>query len=208
MNNQAKVKVWDPFVRFFHWTLVAAFVIAYATEDELITLHVLAGYTILVLLALRIVWGFIGPRYARFSDFVHAPGVVTSYIGTALRLRARRYIGHNPAGGAMIVAMIVSLLLTSISGLAVYGIEEQAGPMAPWVSGWGESWYEFFEEIHEFLANFSILLIVIHVAGVLFESLIHGENLVRAMFDGYKRAADKSDSMQAGSHHSPGETAK
>lgn len=181
------VKVWDPFVRFFHWTLVLAFFIAWLTEDDLLTLHVWAGYTVLGLVLARIAWGFVGPRHARFSDFVRPWPEVRRFLKQTLARRAPRYLGHNPAGGAMIVLMLILLLLISLTGLAVYGIEEAAGPMAG-LAGSPEWLEDGLEEIHEFLANFMLLMVILHVTGVLVESRLHHENLVRAMFTGRKRA--------------------
>ena len=187
---QQEIKVWDIFVRVFHWLLVLTFVIAYLTGEELETLHVYAGYAVLGLLLLRVVWGFIGPQYARFSDFAYRPSEVKAFLKDTLHLRAQRYIGHNPAGGAMILLMIISLLLTSISGLAFYGIEDGAGPLAM-LSGSFAGYQEAFEELHEFFANLTVLLVFVHVAGVVVESLIHHENLAKAMVTGRKRAASE-----------------
>ena len=131
-NDENTVKVWDPFVRIFHWTLVLSFFIAYITEEDFLTIHSFAGYTVLALLLLRIIWGVIGTRHARFSDFTYSPQTIKTFIQDTLYLRAKRYMGHNPAGGAMILLMIISLLITTLTGLAVYGIEEQAGPLANW----------------------------------------------------------------------------
>ena len=180
------IKVWDPLVRVFHWTLVLAFFIAYLTEEDFLTVHSYAGYTVLGLLMFRIVWGLIGTRYARFSDFVYSPETIKQFLKDTLSLKARRYIGHNPAGGAMIVLMIISLVITTVSGLAVYGAEEQLGPMAGWFTS--EFWGEAFEELHEFFANFTLLLVFIHVSGVVVESLIHRENLAKSMVTGLKAA--------------------
>jgi cytochrome b len=186
--NDIPVKVWDPLVRVFHWTLAGAFFIAYLTEDDLLTLHTWAGYTVLGLVLFRILWGFVGTHYARFSSFVFPPGKVWSYVKDTLSLRADRYIGHNPAGGAMIVLLLASLLLTAFTGLVLYGVEESAGPLASLSSSLGHSWGEMFEEVHEFLANFTLVLVLVHLTGVLVESLVHRENLVWAMWTGYKRA--------------------
>lgn len=185
-----EVKVWDPLVRVFHWTLVAGFFTAYLTEghDETLTLHTWAGYTVLGLVLVRLVWGFIGTRHARFSDFVYRPGVVKDYVRDVVKLHPRRYLGHNPAGGLMIVVLILSLLVTTVSGMSLYAVEEQAGPLAGWLGGAGHFWEEVFEGVHEFFANFTLFLVVVHVAGVIVESLLHGENLVRAMITGRKRA--------------------
>lgn len=188
MNSNNKIKVWDPLVRIFHWGLVLAFFIAYITEEEFLLLHIWAGYTVLALVVLRLIWGFIGSHYARFSTFVFTPKVVFAYLKDTLALRAKRFIGHNPAGGAMILMLLVSLILTSFSGLAVYALEHQAGPLAPWLAHSSEVWEEALEEVHEFFANFTVLLVFFHVLGVLIESFLHGENLIRAMWTGYKRA--------------------
>ena len=188
MATANKIKVWDPLVRVFHWGLVGAFSIAYLTEEDFLLLHSWAGYVVFGLIMLRIVWGFFGTRYARFKDFVHSPRVVRRFLKQTLRLRARRYLGHNPAGGAMIVLLLISLLLTTLTGMAVYGAGDNAGPLAAWLSQSGHVWEDVFEGAHEFFANFTLLLVFIHVAGVVVEGLIHRENLVRSMIDGYKRA--------------------
>jgi len=146
-----------------------------------------AGYIVFFAVLIRSVWGLIGTRHARFSDFVTSPKVAFQYVRDTLFLRAKRYIGHNPAGGLMIVAMIVSLLLTTVTGIAVYGAAEQAGPMAGWFAS-HSMWEDVLEEAHEFLSFFTLFLVFVHVAGVVIESLVHKENLVRAMIDGTKKA--------------------
>jgi cytochrome b len=187
MSVKKQIKVWDPLIRIFHWTLVGAFAIAYVTEDEWLDLHVYAGYTIVALLVVRLFWGFIGTRHARFRDFVRPPREALNYLKGILSHRSKRYIGHNPAGGLMILVLLISLLITSFSGLVTYGIEG-FGPLADWLSSYGLWNDETFEEIHEFFANFTLLLVGIHLAGVLVGSLAHGENLVRAMITGVKKA--------------------
>ena len=186
MNNQNDLKVWDPLVRIFHWTLVAAFAVAYVTEDDWMTLHSYAGYLIGGLLAFRLIWGIVGSRYARFSDFVKSPGTVLAYLKDLSKFKARRYIGHNPAGGAMIVALLLSLVATVASGLLAYG-STGAGPLAALFATSSTYGSEWLEEVHEFFANFTLLLVVVHLGGVLFESLLHKENLVRSMFTGIKK---------------------
>lgn len=188
-TKQAEVKVWDPLVRVFHWLLVVGFFTAYFTEGEgeTLTLHTWAGYVVAGLILVRLVWGFIGTRHARFGDFVTRPAVVKDYLLSVLRMHPRRYLGHNPAGGLMIIALLISLLVTVSSGMGLYAVEEQAGPLAGWLGGLGESWEEVFEGLHEFFANFTLFLVVVHVAGVLVESLLHSENLVRAMVTGRKQ---------------------
>ncbi|NIR29899.1 MAG: cytochrome B [Gammaproteobacteria bacterium] len=183
-----QVKVWDPAVRVFHWVLVAAFTAAYLSGEEWLTLHVYAGYAVLGLVAFRALWGFIGTRHARFCDFVTSPRTALAYVRDVALMRARRYMGHNPAGALMILLLLASLLVTTFTGLAVYAADQQAGPLAGLLGGAGEKWEHALEEVHEFFANFTLMLVFVHVAGVLVESLLHHENLVRAMITGRKRA--------------------
>ncbi len=182
-----RVLVWDLSLRIFHWLLVAAFIVAYLSEDDWLTVHVWAGYTVGGLLLFRLVWGFIGGRYARFSDFLCSPWTAWCYLRQALALKARRYLGHNPAGAWMIVMLLLALLLTTVSGLAVYAADQGAGPLRGWVN---PRYEELWEEVHEVSANFTLALVIFHVLGVLLESFVHGENLVRAMWHGYKNADD------------------
>jgi cytochrome b len=187
MNTVEKVKVWDPLLRAFHWTLVAAFVIDYLTEDDWMRLHANAGYVITGLLVFRLIWGFVGPRHARFANFVFAPRIVYSYVRNMLRGRAARYVGHNPAGGAMVIALMLLLTATSVSGIALYAVGDQAGPLAHWLGGLGRGWESRLKHVHEFFANFTLLLVVAHVCGVIAGSVLHEENLVRAMITGNKQ---------------------
>lgn len=177
------IKVWDLPLRIFHWSLVIAFFVAYFTEDELLTAHVWSGYFIGVLLIFRLVWGFVGGQYARFSNFVCCPSQSVSYITDLINSQARRYIGHNPAGAIMIVVLLLSILMTVITGLEAYGADQGAGPLA----FIGSVHEDFFEEIHELFANFTLILVIVHIIGVVVESVIHRENLARAMFHGNKR---------------------
>ena len=174
----ATVKVWDLFVRVFHWSLVLLFAIAYLTDDEVQRVHIVTGYAIAGLLGARIVWGFIGPRHARFDDFVHSPRAMFAYVRDALLLRARRYVGHNPAGGLMIVALLVMLTATCISG-----------HMMTTDSYWGS---KAMEEIHGALANATVVLIMLHILGVLVCSFEHRENLVKSMVSGHKPSRSES----------------
>jgi cytochrome b len=187
MNKLNRVKVWDLAVRVFHWGLVVAFALAYFTGEERLEVHVAAGYTVLGLVLFRILWGFVGSRYTRFSSFVFRPQVIMAYLKNLAWLQARRYMGHNPAGGAMIVLLLIALLGTVGSGLAVYAADEHAGPLAFWLAGISEVWEDRLEEGHEFFADLTVVLVLIHLLGVLIESVLHKENLVGAMFTGYKR---------------------
>jgi cytochrome b len=186
-DTPERIRVWDPLVRIFHWALVGGFATAFIVEDDLLGVHVRAGYLVLALIGARLVWGIIGTRHARFGDFVRKPSDVMAYIRDALRLRAPRYLGHNPAGGAMVIALLVAVALTGLSGLAVYGAEELSGPLAPLMSALPGAWGHFFEEVHEVMANLTLVLVLAHVAGVIFSSLSHRENLIGGMITGLKR---------------------
>ena len=184
-NVPVQVYVWDAFVRFFHWTLVTAFTVAYLTEDDLLTLHVWAGYVVGLLIVARVVWGFTGSPHARFSDFIYAPGETLRYLRDLILFRAERHLGHSPGGGAMVLALLVLLAATVASGLVVYGGDQQAGPLAGMFSkDTGES----VEEFHELLANIALAFVFMHVAAVLFASYVHRENLIKAMITGRKRS--------------------
>jgi cytochrome b len=191
IDNSNPVKVWDPLVRLFHWGLVLAFFIAFITEEDFLSIHTFAGYSIIALISFRLVWGFIGSPYARFSNFIYPTAIIKQFIKDTFSFKAKRYIGHNPAGGLMIILLIASLLLCTISGIAVYGAEDHAGPMALWFTHSDGLWGKLFEESHEFFANFIIFLIIVHLFGVIVESMIHKENLVKSMINGWKSGEDR-----------------
>jgi cytochrome b len=178
-----QVYVWDAFVRLFHWSLVAAFTVAYLIEEPL-TVHVWAGYVVGLLVVARVVWGFIGSPRARFSDFIYSPATGLRYMRDLIASRAPRYLGHSPGGGAMVLALLIFLAATVVTGLIVYGGDEQAGPLAGMFS---KATGEAVEEVHEVIANITLALIFFHIAGVALASFVHHENLVRGMITGYKR---------------------
>jgi cytochrome b len=182
-SKASEVYVWDPFVRIFHWTVVVAFTVAYLIEEELLIVHVWAGYVVGVLVLARIVWGCVGSPHARFADFVYAPATALGYVLDLLRFRGARYLGHSPGGGYMVILLLIFLAATVITGLVAYGGDQQAGPFSGmFTKRFGES----FEEVHEVIANITLALIFFHVAAVLLASFVHRENLVRAMVTGYK----------------------
>ena len=196
----------------FHWGLVAAFATAWLTADELQPVHEFAGYTVAALVAFRLVWGLVGSRYARFAQFLKGPGETLAYLGDMTRGRERRYLGHNPAGAAMVVALLVTL-----SGMAFTGwlMEDEARlamlPSMPaivapaWADNDGDGDGDEREygarsevegplkEVHETLANLMLLLAALHVGGVVLASLRHHENLARAMVTGDKRGPGPGD---------------
>ncbi|HMK41892.1 MAG TPA: cytochrome b/b6 domain-containing protein [Methyloceanibacter sp.] len=180
-----EVYVWDPFVRLFHWTLVIAFTIAYLlTDEEVLKIHVWSGYVVGALVVARVIWGFVGPEHARFTDFVYAPGASLRYVRDLILFKAERHLGHSPGGGAMVVTLLVFLAATVITGLVVYGGDQQAGPLAGmFTKEFGES----FEGVHELIANITLALVLAHISAVILASFVFRENLPRAMFTGYKR---------------------
>jgi cytochrome b len=182
---QREVYVWDPFVRVFHWTLVIAFTIAYLlTGEDVLQVHVWAGYVVGTLVVARVIWGFLGPEHARFSDFVYSPGASLRYVRDLVLFRAERHLGHSPGGGAMVVMLLIFLAATVVTGLVVYGGDQQAGPLAGmFAKEFGES----FEEVHELVANITLALVCAHIAAVILASFVFRENLPRAMITGYKR---------------------
>ena len=175
----ATTRVWDIFVRVFHWSLVVSFVVAWFSGDDWKTLHLWAGYAVAALIAMRLVWGVMGPPQARFSRFVRSPLVVAGYFKDLAMGREVRHLGHNPAGGAMIVALLATLIGLCLSGW-----------MMTTNTFWGS---ELVEGIHESLANIAIILVGLHVGGVLWTSFRNRENLVRAMLTGEKRVAGPGD---------------
>jgi cytochrome b len=183
-SKASEVYVWDPFVRISHWTVVVAFTVAYLIEEDPLIVHVWAGYVVGVLVLARIVWGFVGSPHARFADFVYAPATALGYVLDLLRFRGTRYLGHSPGGGYMVILLLIFLAATVVTGLVVYGGDQQAGPLAGmFTKTFGES----FEEVHEVIANITLALIFFHVSAVLLASFVHRENLVRPMVTGYKR---------------------
>lgn len=193
-----QVKVWDIIVRLFHWSLVVAFITAYISGEDESAVHIYAGYIVIGLIAFRILWGYIGSTHARFKDFIYGPGEVKDYLHSLLARKPKHYLGHNPAGGWMVLMLLVSLLITGYTGLEVYGAEGY-GPLASSESVVAiaagsmddherheSDAEEFWEEVHEVAANFTLFLVLVHVAGVLVSSRLHRENLVKAMINGKK----------------------
>jgi cytochrome b len=179
-RGQRWVPVWDPFVRIFHCSTVGLFAIAFYSDESRLV-HDTAGYLILILVMMRLAWGLVGPRHARFSDFIASPQRVVQYLRDLRAGRARRYLGHNPAGGAMIAALLALLLITAGSGWlsqtdAFFGI------------GW-------ISHLHHRAAYLLLVLAAAHVIGVIVSSRLHGENLMLAMLTGRKRNESSSEAQ-------------
>ncbi|MBK1726347.1 cytochrome b/b6 domain-containing protein [Halorhodospira neutriphila] len=127
--QERSVRVWDPWVRISHWLVAAGFLAAYLSAEEVMALHVWAGYLVATLVLLRVAWGFVGARHARFADFVPSPARLAAYVRDIGRGRERRYLGHNPLGGVMALALLLALASTATTGMMTLGAEEQAGPL-------------------------------------------------------------------------------
>jgi cytochrome b len=173
-DRDGTVQVWDPVVRAFHWVVVAGCLLNLFVLDEGSTGHEVAGYVVAAALVIRLIWGFVGTRYARFADFFPTPTRVAAYVVAVLRGREPRMLGHNPLAAIM---MIVLLML--LAGVTATGIMMGLGAF------WGEEW---LEELHEALANLIMVLAGVHAAAALYESRRHGENLIWSMITGRKRA--------------------
>ena len=177
------IRVWDPVVRLFHWLMAAGFVANMFVLEEGKRLHRWAGYAILAAIAVRLIWGFIGPVHARFSDFVPAPRRLLIYSKALLARREPRYVGHNPAAAVMMAALVGLMVLCGVTG---------------WMQGldayWGVKWVR---ELHEATANAILMLAGLHVAAAIVESVRHRENLVWSMITGRKRAPSGDDVVHA-----------
>lgn len=169
------ILVWDWPVRLGHWLMVGGFILAWLTsESETWRLvHAFSGSVVIAVAVFRLPWGFIGSRYARFVDFVRGPGSVVDYLRSLLRLEPDHHTGHNPAGGWAIILLLGLGIATGLVGWAMYN--ELGG--------------EWLEDLHEGLATTMLTVVFIHVAGVVSGSLLHGENLVRAMITGHKQGS-------------------
>lgn len=170
-----RILVWDFPTRVFHWSLAICFATAYLTaESETYAVaHQMAGYLFAALIGFRLVWGLAGSRYARFAEFLRSPATIVSYLGTFFKGKPQHYVGHNPLG-----AVAVVLMLTLGIGIGISG----------WMNA-GDTGGETFEEIHEFFAHAMLAVVALHIAGVIVSSLLHRENLAKAMITGYKNGA-------------------
>ncbi|SHO67499.1 Cytochrome b [Pseudoxanthobacter soli DSM 19599] len=171
---ETTVKVWDPVVRLFHWTVVTACVLNLFILEEGHYWHRVTGYVVAAVLIVRVVWGFVGTPYARFAQFFPTPSKVFGQIGDMLDGREKRYIGHNPLASVMMLTLMALLAATCLTGW-----------MQTLDAFWGEEW---LENVHAILANSIMVLALLHAAAAIFESWRHKENLVWAMVTGRKRA--------------------
>ena len=173
------IRVWDPFVRALHWAIALSFAVAWISSEKMELVHSAAGYAAGALVAARIVWGFVGPPYARFSQFMRSPATVVGYLKAIAGGSEPRFIGHNPAGGAMIVVLLAAMAAAVATG---------------WLLTMDVFWGSTgAQHVHSVIAHGVLLLVLAHVAGVALASVRHRENLIRAMVVGFKRAAEPGD---------------
>jgi cytochrome b len=180
----ATAKVWDLPQRIVHWALATSVLTAWFTANVFDTVHETAGYTALGLVAFRVLWGFIGPPHARFANFVRRPVIVLRYLGRLVVRQNEAYLGHNPAGGAMAVTLLLLVAVASISGWMQ--ITERF---------FGVDWVE---ELHSLSSNLVLILAVVHVLGVLLMCVLQRENLVLGMITGRKRPLREGKSGERG----------
>jgi cytochrome b len=171
-GGKARALVWDAPVRVFHWLMVFSFAGASLTADSerWRLLHVTLGYTMAGLVGFRLVWGFVGTRYARFAHFVRGPAAAVRYLASLLRGTPEPHVGHNPAGAWAIVALLLLTLGVCATGWIVYN-----DPGGDWL-----------EDAHEAVATLMLAVVAVHVSGVVVGSRLHRENLVASMVTGRK----------------------
>ena len=173
------MKVWDLLVRLLHWSLAVGIAGAWITSGTWARFHEPVGYAVLGIAVLRLAWGFVGGPYARFAQFVRSPSHTARYTGLLLHRGDPRYIGHNPLGGWMVLALLACAIAAATTG---------------WLFTTERFWGDDAVQSLHFTLSWALLgLVALHVCGVLFASFRHRENLVRSMFSGRKRAPDEHD---------------
>lgn len=175
--TQPKIRVWDIGVRLFHWSLVASVAVAYLVAEQR-SLHRWLGYAVIGLIAFRLFWGLVGTRHARFINFVPGPRRFIGYLVDMVKGREARHLGHNPAGGAMIVGLLINLAAIGATGYML-GMDAYFG-------------VEWVERAHKLLVNVLLVMVPLHILGVVVSSLRHRENLVLAMVTGNKAADEEN----------------
>jgi len=216
MNKNKQIVVWDSFVRFFHWSLLLLFFVAYLTGDDKGPLHRYVGYAVLLLVIARICWGFWGTKHALFSDFICSPAKGLNYLKELVTGKPTHYIGHNPAAAWMILLLLSSSIITCLTGYAAHTTQKNINSMGygntisivgnAYADDDNDEWHEdkhkgherhkdgksddeidsVWGDIHEVLAQFLLILICFHIVGVAVSSKVHNENLVKGIITGKK----------------------
>jgi cytochrome b len=178
-----RILVWDVPTRVFHWLLVISFAGAFLTaeSERYRDIHVVLGYTLLGLIAFRLVWGFVGSRYAQFRSFLFKPGEIAAYMTALLNAKPAHYVGHNPAGSVAVYLLLALGITAGVTGVVVF--QDIGG--------------DALEELHEMVSYAMLTVVGMHLVGVLVSSLMHRENLVRAMITGFKSAQPREGIRRA-----------
>jgi cytochrome b len=186
-QTEIKVRVWDLPIRLFHWSLVAGFITAYlSAKYRAGDLHTLVGYALCILLAVRVFWGIVGGKYARFNSFIFSPVETLNYLRGMLQGHPRHYLGHNPAGALMVFALLLLLALIFMTGLITLAVIDFEGPLLGAINYFDDNASYALRHIHGLLTNIGLALISLHLVGVMWGGIQHKENLVRAMITGNK----------------------
>lgn len=188
-----KSYIWPLVTRFAHILLILFFTVSYLLGDfdDLLNLHVAFGLALGVVLFFRVLWGFIGPEHSRFSDFNFSLSDLKEYLLNPLT-KTKEYIGHNPASSWAIVSMFIISFLTIITGLLVYGIQENHGIFASLHSSFYRD-MEFMEDIHELFSNLFVAIVVVHIAGSLLDKFVKKGDAIDSMISGYKETKKRVD---------------
>ncbi len=178
-----RIVIWDIPTRVFHWLLAVSFAGAFLTaeSERYRDIHVLLGYTLLGLIAFRLIWGFVGSRYAQFGSFLFRPAEIAAYVISLLKAKPARYVGHNPAGSVAIFLLLALGITSSVTGIMLF--QDVGG--------------DVLEELHEGAASVMLTVVALHLAGVLVSSVMHRENLARSMITGFKSARPKEGIRRA-----------
>ncbi len=189
VDDGGRMKVWDLPIRVFHWTLVLGVILAYlSAKYRFGGAHVLIGYALCALLMARAVWGIVGGKYARFASFRFSRRETTAYFLAMVRGNPRHYVGHNPAGALMVFALLATLALVLLAGIATDGVIDFSGPLSGIATRVDDETCYLVRHLHAWLVNLGIGLVILHLVGVVWGSVQHRENLVKAMIIGTKVA--------------------
>ncbi len=195
-----KIKVWDAAVRIGHWAMGALVLGAFLTaeQDDWTSVHTRLGLVLLGIVVFRLVWGVVGSKHARFKDFVRSPRTVLAYARQYVRGKPPHVLGHNPLGAVMVLALLATLLVATLSGVAMYLGPEWDGPFAALIS---HDLAEGLEEVHEVSTNLVIPLVILHVLGVIVSSVNERQNLIAGMITGLKRHVPEASPKTAEIRH-------
>lgn len=192
-QDNKQIKIWDAPVRLFHWSLVLGFVLAYiSAEVGILDAHVLIGYFLIALLVFRVLWGFMGTQYSRFSSFLFSPAETMGYVKSIRSGQPTPYYGHNPAGALMVFGLLSLLAAIFASGLVTLAVIDYEGPLLFLANQVSDDTSYFFRHAHDFFVDVALLLIPLHLLGVIAGSIQHKENLAKSMVTGMKKVASDS----------------